>query len=1020
MMIIEQAIYGEKQGVTSGHDLLSASVEKNELFKRVSGYTDLADRPEGGVLKGPVVRGFFVEDHFLLIKTFPDSETLRSGRVFAHALFIKKEDLPKVQDITDLFKLHLKTIDKEATMASIEYTPIDINARSSLLKPQEIAAVNALIENERAVWLSEEGYWEWLQRIWSRIPIETKMRLRIGGAFNPQRLNPEAVNIVFVPGDSKSLWTRHSIEVIDSTTIGSSQSPIANWLAGNKTQASELQQLLDDFSPKVNSLSVLKRLQDNGKVYHSLDQEPKLGPMLTFANFISQVNPNSNSGLTGKEKLFSTILGVIPSATIGQIIALVHQTWKGFPNAIQRISIVLKDWLTRNLLSKGNAKESGGILIKALQSDQSNWWTEIILRFIKVRLTHQEPGDSEAVWMWMITHPELISQHALWLQDSAEHNLMKAFPKLEKSVADLVLKMAIERKWLLLHAKTITLVYSPLQSIESQLAIDIDNNHLTGLRTLSKAIKDSQFVEIASGKDETRLHQIAGEMIANNAQLIKHVDITKPGGQNCWELSVKQGGKIWAGVKAPEEMLFKVMDHLLIGKDFKESLLVSISKSEINDLTHYPKRSQIWEVIPKNVKPNFLSSTSKSMLTMYLLGSIPVNEIEKPIYDTIISDSFQTRFLHERKADMESVLKLYEGFSELKDEFLSGYIHYFGSTISDSQAVRLGTIVKQRRHRKTARSIYDKSKYNHSFTAAYQSCNNLVELSLFERYFKTPSNFQKSTTSTAMQINNSNESSSQIVVILTAIKEEYQAVRSHLTKIVDADMESTAYEGGVFEYQGTPIANVIIRECGARNTTASQEAERAIKNFNPDLILFVGIAGSRKPNDFRIGDVIFPDKVYYYEGGKASKKSFMARPDTVSPSFDLIEKAKKERNKEDWKSLIKGGYDSSPNADIGIIASGEQLIDHYDSEVGKIIAEHYNDSSVVEMEGYGFLKAVQRQGKSAQKMLYGIVRGISDILEREELDQSHLASDRRPENAKQFASNSAAAFAFWLILRIWK
>ncbi|WP_420386630.1 hypothetical protein [Roseivirga sp.] len=1017
MMIIEQAIYGEKQGVTSGHDLLAASEEKNELFERVSGYTDLADRPEGGVLQAPVVRGFFVQDHFLLIKTFPDSQTLRSGRVFAHALFIKKEDLPKVKDITDLFKFHLTAIDKEAAMASIEYTPIDIKAPSSLLAPQEMAAVNALLADERVVWLSEEGYWEWLNRIWPRIPFETKMKLRIGAAFNPQRLNAEMVNIVFVPGDSKSLWARHFIEVIDSTAVDSSPSPLAYWLVGNKTQASEFQQLIDDFSPKVNSLSVLKRLQDYGKVYNTLDQAPKPGPMLAFANFISQVSPNSNSGMKGKEKLFLAILDATTQATVQQITALIYQTWKGFPNAIPRISNVLNDWLTRNLLSKGHAKESGSILIKALQSDQPNWWKETVFGFIKERLAHQKPGDANTIWIWMIDQPELISKHGLWLPDTAENDLVKALPKLEKSVAELVLKMAIERKWLLLHAKTVTHVYSPVQSIESQLAIDIDNDHLSGLKTLSEAIKDSQFVEIASGKDETRLHQIAGEMIANNAQLLKHVDITKPGGQICWELSVKQGGKLWAGVKAPEELLFKVMDHLLTGKDFKESLLVSISNSEINDLTRYSKRSQIWEVLPKNVKPNFLSSTSKSVLTMYLLGSIPVKEIEKPISDTIISDSFQTQFLHEKKADIESVLKLCEGFSGLKDEFLSGYIHYFGSTISESQAFRLGTIVKQRGHRKTARCIYDKSKYNHSFTAAYQACSNLVELSLFERLFSTTSNFQKHTTSAAMQIKKSNESSSPIVVILTAIKEEYQAVREHLTKIVDADMDSTTYEGGVFEYQGKTIANVIIRECGARNTTASQEAERAIKNFNPDLILFVGIAGSRKPNDFRIGDVIFPDKVYYYEGGKASEKSFKARPDAVSPSFDLIEKAKKERNKDDWNSLIKGEYDSTPNADIGIIASGEQLIDHYDSEVGKIITDHYNDSSVVEMEGYGFLKAVQRQGKGAQNTLYGIVRGISDILEREELDQTHLAGDRRPENAKQFASDSAAAFAFWLILK---
>ena len=75
----------------------------------------------------------------------------------------------------------------------------------------------------------------------------------------------------------------------------------------------------------------------------------------------------------------------------------------------------------------------------------------------------------------------------------------------------------------------------------------------------------------------------------------------------------------------------------------------------------------------------------------------------------------------------------------------------------------------------------------------------------------------------------------------------------------------TTYESGVYQSNGREVANVIIRECGAGNTIASQECERAINYFDPDCIFFVGIAGSRKPSDFSIGDVIFPKKVYFYE-----------------------------------------------------------------------------------------------------------------------------------------------------------
>jgi nucleoside phosphorylase len=258
------------------------------------------------------------------------------------------------------------------------------------------------------------------------------------------------------------------------------------------------------------------------------------------------------------------------------------------------------------------------------------------------------------------------------------------------------------------------------------------------------------------------------------------------------------------------------------------------------------------------------------------------------------------------------------------------------------------------------------------------------------------------------------------VVILTAIQEEYLAVKSHLKDIVDADRDDTGYEEGIFEFKGKEIAKVVIRECGANNTNASVQTERAIQYFKPKAMFFVGIAGSRKPNDFGVGDVIFPLSVLSYEGGKSGKESFSARPDGVYMSFTLMEKAKKERSREDWKTLIKGKWQHEVKADLGIIASGEKLIEHYDSHIGQIITEHYNQTHAVEMEGFGFAKAAISQGRETSNMLIGVVRGISDILGQTSKEEEPTEIDRRPADAKKIASDTAAAFAFWLIFKTYE
>jgi tetratricopeptide (TPR) repeat protein len=256
------------------------------------------------------------------------------------------------------------------------------------------------------------------------------------------------------------------------------------------------------------------------------------------------------------------------------------------------------------------------------------------------------------------------------------------------------------------------------------------------------------------------------------------------------------------------------------------------------------------------------------------------------------------------------------------------------------------------------------------------------------------------------------------VVILTAIEEEYNAVRAHLTNIKDADQNSTGYEEGIFEHNDKKVAKVIIRECGAKNVVSSMEAERAIQYFTPDLMLFVGIAGSWKPQDFTVGDVIFPEKIFYYEGGKSGKDSIYARPDMAPTTYALYELAKKERNRTKWRRLIKGNWGERLNtvkADLGVIASGEQLIEHRDSELGQILVKHFNETQAVEMEGFGFAKAALRQGRETDHIIIGVVRGISDIVGQD--DNSTSAADPRPTGNKAFAADTAAAFAFWLIYR---
>ncbi|XHR80779.1 MAG: SUMF1/EgtB/PvdO family nonheme iron enzyme [Gloeotrichia echinulata GP01] len=200
-------------------------------------------------------------------------------------------------------------------------------------------------------------------------------------------------------------------------------------------------------------------------------------------------------------------------------------------------------------------------------------------------------------------------------------------------------------------------------------------------------------------------------------------------------------------------------------------------------------------------------------------------------------------------------------------------------------------------------------------------------------------------------------------VILTAILDEYSAVRTYLTNLQDVEhpLGNRSQRGEYGEW------DVIIAEVGEGNIPAALETDRAIAHFHPDVILFVGIAGGIKDKNVKIGDVVVATKVYYYERAKAEENSDSARPEVLKADDfgkDLIGLAKDQH--QSFSILFKP------------IASGETVLASSNSDTFLFVKQHYNDAIAVEMEGYGFLYAVS---KNEPKVPALIIRGISDLID---------------------------------------
>lgn len=234
-------------------------------------------------------------------------------------------------------------------------------------------------------------------------------------------------------------------------------------------------------------------------------------------------------------------------------------------------------------------------------------------------------------------------------------------------------------------------------------------------------------------------------------------------------------------------------------------------------------------------------------------------------------------------------------------------------------------------------------------------------------------------------------------VILTALSVEYCAVRQHVRACKEATYKGTFYEHGVFSTQVCEW-NVAMVQTGVGNASAAAQTERAIERFQPDVALFVGVAGGVK--DVARGDVVAATKVFCYNSGNAAN-TFLPRPEEILATFRMAQRASAVQRTGKWLKRVPGSVpEPKPRVHVAPIAAGEQVVSSTRSATYHFLRKQYSHVVAVEMEGFGFLQAIQAN----QFIEALVIRGISDLLDHK--------AEADATASQEYASRHASAFAF--------
>jgi nucleoside phosphorylase len=242
-----------------------------------------------------------------------------------------------------------------------------------------------------------------------------------------------------------------------------------------------------------------------------------------------------------------------------------------------------------------------------------------------------------------------------------------------------------------------------------------------------------------------------------------------------------------------------------------------------------------------------------------------------------------------------------------------------------------------------------------------------------------------------------------IALIVCALQLEFRAVVHHLVDRREIlDHIENVYEFGRFD-GGNVSWDVAVVECGQGNLAASQAVNAGIVHFQPDVVIFAGVAGSLK-GDIPLGHVVASTKIISYVSGKAGAE-FFPRFNVENSHHGLVQRAKATARCEKWLQRIREPGrlgTTTPGATPGPIAAGEHVVASDQSATFELLKRECSDALAVEMEGYGTVLASRTNGVPAI-----VVRAISDNV----VDKS--ACDAK--GWQPVAADHASAFLFEML-----
>jgi nucleoside phosphorylase len=266
-------------------------------------------------------------------------------------------------------------------------------------------------------------------------------------------------------------------------------------------------------------------------------------------------------------------------------------------------------------------------------------------------------------------------------------------------------------------------------------------------------------------------------------------------------------------------------------------------------------------------------------------------------------------------------------------------------------------------------------------------CGERSESVVFQRMLER---CREAPTNRTEGVQHTNENPAALIdfAIVTAIEVERRAVCEALgiAENQRVSIESRIYWRGQLRLGNGDFYEIVVVKCtDMGNVDAAIVTNDLLHHWKPTAALMVGIA-AMADKEVHLGDVVLGSDVYYHERGKVTAAGIKPDAKMIPADSVLWNKAQALQEWHDKVSIERpDGSAQKPKICHGVIASGERVI--ADAAIRDDIASKHRKIRAIEMEGYGFSRAVWQNFNNVRHL---VVRGICDDASENKGDAWHL------------------------------